>query len=210
MTNSETGRGLRTSTAEVKQLLIAWLALTVGFTLLMSDPLQAGGFDPDALLVTFFVAFVTGGAGFLLHELAHKVIAQKYGYWAEFRADYEMLAVTIASGAVGFLYAAPGAVEIRGKRIDERENGIIALAGPATNVVLFLFFAPLSLVASGGLLEFVASFGAFINSFLAAFNMVPFGPLDGTKVFEWDQRVFGVAFVVCAALAAYSFFTFIG
>jgi len=202
---------LRTSGEEVKQLIVAWLALTVGFTLLMSEPLQAGGsFNPDALVITFFVAFVTGGAGFLLHELAHKVVAQHYGYWAEFRADYEMLAVTIASGAVGFLYAAPGAVEIRGQRIDERSNGIIALAGPVTNVALFSFFAPLSLIASGGILGFIASFGAFINAFLAAFNMVPFGPLDGTKVFEWDKRVFGVAFAVCAALASYSFFTFIG
>jgi Zn-dependent protease len=202
---------LRTSGAEVKQLLIAWLALTLGFTLLMTEPLQTGGgFDPDALVVTFFVAFVTAGAGFLLHELAHKVVAQKYGYWAEFRADYEMLAVTIASGAFGFLFAAPGAVEIRGQRIDARSNGVIALAGPVTNVALFIVFASLSFVAGSGLLSFVASFGAFINAFLAAFNMVPFGPLDGTKVFDWDKRVFGVAFAVCAALAAYSFFSFLG
>ncbi|MDZ7687375.1 MAG: metalloprotease [Halobacteriales archaeon] len=202
---------LRTSGEEVKQLIVAWLALTVGFTLLMTDPLQAGGrFNPSEYVVTFLTAFVTAGAGFLLHELAHKIVAQKYGYWAEFRADYEMLVVTIASGAFGFLFAAPGAVEIRGRRIDERSNGIIALAGPATNVSLFVVFASLSLVFSGGTLGFVASFGAFINALLAAFNMVPFGPLDGTKVFDWDKRVFGVAFAVCAALAAYSFFSFLG
>jgi len=204
------GRGLRTSGEEVKQILIAWLALTVGFTLLMTGPIQAGSVGPDEVFVTFVVALVTGGAGFLLHELAHKVAAQRYGYWAEFRADYEMLAVTIASGALGFLFAAPGAVEIRGRYIDERKNGIIALAGPATNVVLFLFFAPVAAVVSGGLLGFVASFGAFINAFLAAFNMVPFGPLDGRKVLVWDERVFAVALAVCAVLAVYSFVTYLG
>lgn len=197
---------LRTSGEEVKQLLIAWLALTVGFTLLMSAPLQSGsGLETGEFAVTFAVALVTGGAGFLLHELAHKVVAQRYGYWAEFRADYEMLAVTIASGALGFLFAAPGAVEIRGRYIDESKNGIIAVAGPLTNVALFLFFAPLSVVASGGFLGFVASFGAFINSFLAVFNMVPFGPLDGRKVLIWDTRVFAVTLAVCAVIAIYSF-----
>ncbi len=210
MTENVEGRGLQTSGEEMKQLLVAWLALTVGFTLLMTGPIQSGGVGPDEIALTFAVALVTGGAGFLLHELAHKVAAQRYGYWAEFRADYEMLAVTVASGALGFLFAAPGAVEVRGRYIDERKNGMIALAGPATNVALFLFFAPLATVVSGGLLGFVASFGAFINSFLAAFNMVPFGPLDGKKVLVWDERVFAGALAVCAVIAIYSFVTFLG
>jgi len=198
-----------TSKAEKKDLALAWLALTLGFTLLMTDLSQTGGDDVGEFALNFVVAFVTAGAGFLLHELAHKVVAQRYGYPAEFRADYEMLALTVASGALGFLFAAPGAVEVRGRRIVPRENGVIALAGPATNVALFAVFAPLALVSSGGFLAFVASFGAFINSFLAAFNLVPFGPLDGRKVLDWDARVFAVSFAVCAALAVYSFLTFL-
>jgi len=199
---------LRTSRAEVKQLLIAWLALTLGFTLLMSPPLrmQVERINFDALAVTFGVSLVTAGAGFLLHELAHKVVAQRYGYWAEFRADYEMLAITIASGILGFLFAAPGAVEIRGARIDRRSNGIIALAGPVTNIALFGVFASLTLVAGGGILGFVGTFGAFINAFLAAFNMIPYGPLDGRKVLDWDERVFGAVAVFSFALAGYTLF----
>jgi len=199
---------LRTSRAEVKQLLIAWLALTLGFTLLMSPPLrmQMDRIDFDAIAVTFGVSLVTAGAGFLLHELAHKVVAQRYGYWAEFRADYEMLAVTIASGILGFLFAAPGAVEIRGRRINARSNGIIALAGPVTNLALFGVFFALTLAFPGGILGFVATFGAFINAFLAAFNMIPYGPLDGRKVLDWDERVFGVAVAVSFGVAGYALF----
>jgi len=201
---------LRTSRAEVKQLVIAWFALTLGFTLLMSPPLQMEieRINFETIAVTFFISLVTAGAGFLLHELAHKVTAQRYGYWAEFRADYEMLGLTIASGALGFLFAAPGAVEIRGQRIGERANGVIAVAGPFVNILLFGVFVPFTFVVSeDSILWFVATFGAFINAFLAAFNMIPYGPLDGRKILEWDERVFGVFLAVSFALAGYMLFS---
>lgn len=200
---------LSTSSEEKKDLAVAWFALTAGFTLLLSDLGGiARGFDAGAFFVTFLAAFVTAGAGFLLHELAHKVVAQQYGYWAEFRADYEMLAVTVVSGALGFLFAAPGAVQVRGGRIDDRTNGIVAVAGPASNLVLFAVFGLLSFLATGGVLGYVASLGAFVNALLAAFNLAPFGPLDGRKVLAWDRRVYAVSVAVAGGVAAYSFLTF--
>jgi Zn-dependent protease len=201
---------LTSSPRERKDLALAWLALTLGFALLLVDlGSVARGFNADAFAVTFVAAFVTAGAGFLLHELAHKVLAERHGHPAEFRADYEMLAVTVASGALGFLFAAPGAVHVRG-RVDARTNGVVALAGPATNLALFAVFAPLSALAAGGFVGYAASLGAFVNALLAAFNLAPFGPLDGRKVLAWDRRAYAASVVVAVGVAAYSFLTFSG
>ncbi len=195
------------SQRELTHLAVAWLALSLGFALLLEGPIHhVSQLDPRTLAPTFALAFVTAGTGFLLHELAHKVAAQRYGFWAEFRADFRMLALAVVSGALGFLFAAPGAVEIRSRRgITRRQNGLTAVAGPVTNLALFAFFAPLALVFTTGLLGRVMAFGALINAFLAAFNMLPYGPLDGRKVKEWSLPVFAAVFAVSAALTLYSF-----
>ncbi|MDY7081883.1 MAG: metalloprotease [Halobacteria archaeon] len=205
--------GFKTSKKEVKQLAIAWLALTLAVTFLFTDPVRTS-ISPGAFTTFFVVSFVTAGAGFLLHELAHKVVAQRYGHWAEFRADYEMLVIAVVSGIVGFLFAAPGAVRISsrsGRGITARESGIISVAGPVTNLALFVVFFVLALVVAPlnvEILNNVARLGTFINAFLAAFNMLPFGPLDGRKVKRWNLGVFALTFVVSVVLALYSFGVF--
>ena len=80
------------------------------------------------------------GLGFLLHQLAHKFVAQKYGCVAEFRAFDQMLYLAVGLAFfVGFIFAAPGAVMIRGY-VDRRKNGIISIAGPAVNIMLAVIF----------------------------------------------------------------------
>ena len=64
-------------------------------------------------LVFFGIALLTVGIGFILHEMAHKFTAIRYGYWAEFRKDNSMLLVAVAlASLVGFVFAAPGATVI--------------------------------------------------------------------------------------------------
>jgi len=115
--------------------------------------------------------------------------------------------LAVLSAMVGFLFAAPGAVVHRG-RITPKENGLIALAGPVTNLVLAGAFFAMFLVAPGdGVLTTVGSLGVWINAFLAGFNMIPFGPLDGATVKDWDLGVFAVSFLVMGGLAAAVLFT---
>ena len=191
---------------ELRDLGVAWVALAVAFTFFIASTAGAG-YSPlalvqqlgNGLLVEVFVAsFLTVGVAFLLHELAHKAVAIHYDQVAEFRADYTMLALAVGAGLAGFLFAAPGAVYHRGY-LDERENAFIALAGPVTNVLLAGVFAPLLFL--GGFLGEVGQLGVTVNAALAAFNMIPFGPLDGKTVRNWSTVGFGVSFLVCAGLA---------
>ncbi len=65
-------------------------------------------------------------------------------------------------------------------------EALVAIAGPATNLLLALIFSVI--VRSAGVLELSDSFIkiswyiVYINILLAIFNMLPFPPLDGSKI----------------------------
>lgn len=191
---------LRFSAQEIQDLLIAWLALGVAFAIFFAGGGQRAialvTESPTAFAVALVVSLLTAGVGFLLHELGHKVMAVRYGNVAAFRAEYNMLFLAIMSAFLGFIFAAPGAVHHRG-RLTERQHGLIALAGPAVNLVLAAVFVPLWIaggVAGIDLLELLGGRGLAVNLFLAAFNMIPIGALDGKTVVGWSKAVWlGVA-----------------
>jgi Zn-dependent protease len=193
--------GIRFYRTELRDLALAWLALAFAFTFFLEGPfvqrMVAGLISGPELARMFVISLVTVGTGFLLHELAHKVVAIRMGQIAAFKADYAMLGFAVIAGLAGFLFAAPGAVYHRGN-ITKRENGLVSVAGPVTNLVLAVVFLVPFLLGSG-FLEAVGRMGVIVNVGLAVFNMIPFGPLDGRTVLDWSQVVFGV--VLATALA---------
>lgn len=182
-----------TSRTEIVDIVKAWLALSLAFAFIYSGAsILNGGIEKAFSLnfaVVFLISLFTAGLGFLLHELAHKFVAQHYGCAAEFRAWDQLLYLAVGLAVfIGFIFAAPGAVMISGM-VTRKENGIISVAGPATNYVLaMLFLGLLFLFPQGGN---VFGKGFSINIWLGLFNLIPFGPLDGKKVFHWNKAVWG-------------------
>jgi Zn-dependent protease len=196
---------ISTSKVELLDITKAWLmvALTFAFLFaglnLMDGTLTFEKVESFSFWLLVIVALFTAGIGFLLHELAHKLVAQHYGCAAEFRSFDEMLffALLLAVG-MGFTFIAPGAVMISGM-ITRKENGVISIAGPLTNYVLALIFLGLMFLIPAG--SFIFSIGFNINLWLGLFNMIPFMNFDGAKIWRWSipawvgMVLFGIFFI---------------
>jgi len=189
--------GFSTSKVELVDLLKAWIAISIAFGIVI------GGLRFDAgFIFSLVLAAVTVGVGFLFHEMAHKMVAQHYGCAAEFRSNDQMLLMAIVISFLGFVFAAPGAVMIAG-HITKKENGIISVAGPVTNLIVAICFLSMMFVLP--VLGIVWQYGFMINSWLAVFNMIPIWNLDGKKVLAWNK---GIYFSVLAIGIFFSFFLF--
>ena len=185
-----------TSKVEIYELIKAWLAISVAFTILLRA-------TDIGIINVFILSIITVGAGFLLHELAHKIVAQYYHCHAEFKADNQMLIIAIIMSFIGFIIAAPGAVRIKGFTT-YRENGIISIAGPITNAILAFIFLPF--IFFGGLIGIVASYGFLINSWLGLFNMIPVWKFDGAKVWEWNKTIYWITTITLLIMTFSSFY----
>jgi Zn-dependent protease len=176
---------------ERRDLLIAWLALSAAFTVAM---IGTSRMMPVLILEMFLISMVTAGIAFLLHEMAHKFTAMRFGYWAEFQMNTTMLVVAVAVAALAkVVFAAPGATMIYGTHISPEENGKISLAGPLSNLLLLIPFVLLLVVGlNTGIFELalVGIMGIRVNAMIAAFNLLPLGPLDGVKILAWSPPVY--------------------
>ena len=219
------------SDIEKQNLLLA----TAAFTLALGFMAVRGFWGIDTLGITEWILMVllsmpvmllAVGPAFILHEIGHKIIAKRNGCWAEFRADPGGLRFGILLAFfIGILFMSPGAVMVSGL-VTRRENGHIAVAGPLTNLSLFLIGIPIWILIIGltgalnsnppsmfdGALTSVYLDGSSIiwqamivdagavwlgaNLVLGLFNMIPFGPLDGLKVKHWNEDVFYAVFLI--------------
>ena len=132
---------------------------------------------------------------FAAHEVAHKLAAQHYGFWAEFRLDARATLVSLVTAIPGvpFKVIAPGAVVLQGAMGRRADFGKVALAGPLVNVAQAVLC---SLVPVHPIL----TLAVILNTDLALFNLLPVAILDGRSVFDWNRRVWAVAFAVALVL----------
>lgn len=102
-----------------------------------------------------------------------------------------------SGGKIALGGAKPVPVIPRNYRNFKRGDIIVSLAGVATNVVIAICCVPLIIAVgfvgrlvpwlfdTGALLQAMLLFGVWINLALAAFNLVPIPPLDGSHVFKY-------------------------
>ncbi|MBC7772643.1 MAG: site-2 protease family protein [Pyrinomonadaceae bacterium] len=156
-------------------LLVAWS---------LAGPLTSGSPDamPLALRTAGFMLAIFGCV--LLHEMGHALAARRYGI-----ATRDIILLPIGGLA-------------RLERMPEKPSQelVVALAGPAVNVVIAALIIPAVLATQGigaftgepeagtgngelslHLTHFIASLGA-VNVFLVLFNMIPALPMDGGRV----------------------------
>lgn len=187
---------IKFSEEELIHLLYAWSAISLAFAIVTTQG-SARFFKFSENLI---VSALTVGVAFLFHELAHKIVAQHYGCWAEFRKFDLGLILAVLMSFFGFVFAAPGAVFIFGP-ISEKENGKIAMTGPLSNLFLAVIFLLLRLFLNSFpfLLGRIIGAGFYINSWLAFFNLLPFPPLDGSQIINWSLPIWLFLVIIAGA-----------
>lgn len=159
-------------------------------------------------IVDVLVVFAIAAPSIILHEVSHGWAALQLGDDTAKRAGRLTLnpiahvdpvgtlllpAVLALSGFGVIGYAKPVPVNTRRLRRPRDHAVVVALAGPATNIVIALV-AALLLRLGGGLeplaegdpwtLNAVLGVIGVINLLLAFFNLLPIPPLDGSAVLE--------------------------
>lgn len=109
-------------------------------------------------------------ASVVAHELAHSFVSQAHGV--------PVRDITL------FIFGGVAQISEEPKRA--RDEFLMALAGPATSLVIVSLFGLLWLVSlpASPLLHALAGWLAWINVSLALFNLIPGFPLDGGRVFR--------------------------
>lgn len=189
----------RFSLTEIKHLTIsALLVMGVGLSVF-----RVGYWYTDPVMLVI-LALVFASV-FLLHEIAHKFVAQHYGLWAEFRLFLIGALLTLFSVVSPIKFVAPGAVMIAGSASKD-VVGKTSVAGPLTNITLSLISLTVAFLLPLHSVQYeVAMLSAAFNSWIALFNLIPVAMLDGLKVFKWNKIIWGMTFALSASLTLLTF-----
>ena len=182
-------------------LLVAW-SLAQGYFPETYEGLQVSTYwwMGVVALIGLFMSIV-------LHELAHSIVARRFGLPIE--------------GITLFIFG--GVAQMEQEPAEPKAEFYMAIAGPIASLVLAgLFFGLSSLIASFGgpqPVYGIARYLGLLNGVLALFNLVPAFPLDGGRVLRallwwrtgdfrratlWAVRAgdaFGIALMVLGVLA---------
>jgi len=144
----------------------------------------------------------------ILHEISHGWVAKAFGDDTAARAGRLTLnpmkhvdpvgtlivPALLALGGFGvFGWAKPVPVNVNRLRHPRNQGVLVSLAGPATNVglaaisaLVFVIMFKTTLLRTGTftVTERVVFFFSVVNIGLAAFNLLPIPPLDGSVLFE--------------------------
>jgi Zn-dependent protease len=158
-------------------------------------------FDPEYLKLVplWIVAFLISAA---FHEAAHAWTAYKLGDDTAAQAGRMTInplvhidpvglifLIIMSATGVGIGWAKPVPVNVYNFRHPRRDNMLVSLAGPVSNILMAAFFVLLYKLFPG-LFARTNPVGEFfriflmLNMVLAAFNLIPIYPLDGSHIVE--------------------------
>jgi Zn-dependent protease len=187
------------SPKELQHLVIgALLVIGVGFSF------GFGSIGQPGWLLYFSALAAIMTVSFFIHEIAHKVTAQKRGLWSEFRLTTWGVIITLVTFFLPFKLISPGAVMISGP-VTIDDMGKTSIAGPITNIVLSAVFLSAGAAFISSSFYWIFIIGAFLNAWIAVFNLVPFGILDGFKIYSWNKLIWVLVFAAAVALVIPSY-----
>ncbi len=158
----------------------------------------------DGLIQTIAIAAIPILFAITLHEAAHGYVARYFGDMTAYQQGRITLnpirhidpvgtillpLLTLALGGILFGWAKPVPVNFAALRRPKQDMLWVAIAGPASNLVMALFWGMMVKVAwmfpesyfAEPLLE-MAQIGVKINAILLVLNLLPLPPLDGGRV----------------------------
>lgn len=157
----------------------------------------------EAVFSKIAVMLVPALLAIMLHEVSHGYVAERFGDpTARLLGRLNLNPFkhldpigTIAVFIFGFGWAKPVPVNPGNFRRPRKDMIWVAMAGPATNLMLAIVSALLLRIlglfdlGSGGLfaqmlipLQMMVAFSLYINVLLAVFNLIPVPPLDGGRI----------------------------
>ena len=151
-----------------------WFIIFVMVTVSLATAYFPGRYGDWSRLAYWGVGMLTSVlffASVLLHELAHSAVAKAWGI--------PVRSITL------FIFG--GVANISREPDRPLSEFLIAIAGPASSLLLALGFGMVWLAGQAAGVEALAALGLYlagINLSLAVFNLVPGFPLDGGRVFR--------------------------
>jgi len=194
---------------------------------IISKLLSGGLVFNMAKMVALLVALPAYIMAVVLHEVAHGWVAYLFGDDTAYRAGRLTLNPLDHIDVLGLLsliffhfgWAKP--VPVNFYRLKPRRWGIfwVAAAGPLANIIQAIFWGVFMVLVAKGGVEYSIAYGFMfkykmglgrmilfylgmmamqINVMLAAFNLIPIPPLDGSRmlaaIFNWEEDVFEMDF----------------
>lgn len=161
---------------------LSWLVLAVLITWSLAKGVFPAFYD-GLSTETYWWMGAFGALGLflsiILHELAHALVARKYGI--------PMHGITL------FIFG--GVAQMTQEPPSAKSEFMMAIAGPIASVLIGLGLYGIAAASQGVIFSRpifgIISYLAFINIILAAFNMVPAFPLDGGRVLRsilWNWK----------------------
>ncbi|HSK94869.1 MAG TPA: site-2 protease family protein [Candidatus Angelobacter sp.] len=156
----------------------SWLIIAFLVTYSLAVAQFPRQFDGWSTAMYWIVAAATAALFFgsvLAHELSHAIVARRFGLTVE--------------GITLFIFG--GATTIDSDSRTPREEALVAIAGPATSLVIGVVLIGLDLVIAQPQLAALVGWLGFINLLLGLFNLIPGFPMDGGRILRaiiWKIR----------------------